>query len=78
VELTCAAGHAELRVRDNGTGIPPDALGAVFNMFAQLEPALDRARGGLGIGLALARGIVDLHGGAILVERAGLGLGRDF
>ena len=78
VELTCADGHAELRVRDNGIGIPPDALGAVFNMFAQLEPALDRARGGLGIGLALARGIVDLHGGAILVESAGPGLGSEF
>ncbi|MDY0962947.1 hybrid sensor histidine kinase/response regulator [Massilia sp. CFBP9026] len=78
VELACADGHAELRVRDNGIGIPADALGAVFNMFAQLEPALDRARGGLGIGLALARGIVDLHGGAILVESAGSGLGSEF
>lgn len=78
VELACADGHAELRVRDNGIGIPADALGAVFNMFAQLEPALDRARGGLGIGLALARGIVDLHGGDILVESAGPGLGSEF
>jgi len=78
VELACADGHAELRVRDNGIGIPADALGAVFNMFAQLEPALDRARGGLGIGLALARGIVDLHGGAILVQSAGPGLGSEF
>ncbi len=78
VELTCADGHAELRVRDNGIGIPSDALGAVFNMFAQLEPALDRARGGLGIGLALARGIVDLHGGEIRVDSAGTGLGSVF
>ena len=78
VELGCADGHAELRVRDNGIGIPADALGAVFNMFAQLEPALDRARGGLGIGLALARGIVDLHGGAILVDSPGAGLGSEF
>jgi len=78
VELACTDGHAELRVRDNGIGIPADALGAVFNMFAQLEPALDRARGGLGIGLALARGIVDLHGGAILVQSAGPGLGSEF
>ena len=78
VELFCADDHAALRVRDNGIGIPADALGAVFNMFAQLEPALDRARGGLGIGLALARGIVDLHGGEILVESAGPGLGSAF
>jgi len=78
VGLACADGQAELRVRDNGIGIPADALGAVFNMFAQLEPALDRARGGLGIGLALARGIVDLHGGEILVDSAGPGLGSEF
>ncbi|WP_306395723.1 hybrid sensor histidine kinase/response regulator [Telluria beijingensis] len=78
VELACEDGHAELRVRDNGIGIPADALGAVFNLFAQLEPALDRARGGLGIGLALARGIVDLHGGEILVDSAGPGLGSEF
>ena len=78
VELGCADEHAELRVRDNGIGIPADALGAVFNMFAQLEPALDRARGGLGIGLALARGIVDLHGGQILVDSPGAGLGSEF
>ena len=78
VELACVDGDAELRVRDNGIGIPAEALGAVFNLFAQLEPALDRARGGLGIGLALARGIVDLHGGEILVDSAGLGLGSEF
>ena len=78
VELACADGHAELRVRDNGIGIPADALDAVFKMFAQLEPGLDRARGGLGIGLALARGIVDLHGGEILVESPGPGLGSEF
>jgi len=78
VALACVDDHAELRVRDNGIGIPADALGAVFSMFAQLEPALDRARGGLGIGLALARGIVDLHGGEILVDSAGAGQGSEF
>ena len=78
VELGCAGDHAELRVRDNGIGIPAHALATVFEMFSQLEPALTRARGGLGIGLALARGIVDLHGGEILVESEGPGHGSQF
>ncbi|WP_312511337.1 ATP-binding protein [Massilia sp.] len=78
LELDCADGHAELRVRDNGIGIPPEALGTVFEMFSQLEPALQRARGGLGIGLALARGIVDLHGGSIGVASDGPGRGSEF
>jgi len=76
--LNCADGHAELHVRDNGIGIPPDALASVFEMFSQLEPALERARGGLGIGLALARGIVDLHGGSIGVKSDGPGRGSEF
>jgi len=78
VALGCAGGQAELRVRDNGIGIPAHALATVFDMFSQLEPALTRARGGLGIGLALARGIVDLHGGDILVESDGPGCGSQF
>ena len=78
LELGCADGHAELRVRDNGIGIPPEALSTVFEMFSQLEPALQRARGGLGIGLALARGIVDLHGGSIGVDSDGPDRGSTF
>jgi hypothetical protein len=58
-------------VRDNGIGIPKHALGTVFDMFSQLKPALDRSKGGLGIGLALVRGILALHGGSIGVESAG-------
>jgi len=78
VELAGAAGHAELRVRDNGIGIPAGALGTVFQLFTQLEPGLHRAGGGLGIGLALARGIVELHRGEILVESDGPGRGSQF
>jgi len=78
LELGCSDGHAELRVRDNGIGIPPDALASVFEMFSQLQPALQRSRGGLGIGLALARGIVDLHGGSIGVASDGPGRGSEF
>jgi PAS domain S-box-containing protein len=71
-------GFAEIRVRDSGIGIPASSLESVFEMFSQLEPALDRAKGGLGIGLALVRGIVELHGGSIHAASAGPGLGSEF
>lgn len=69
---------AQIRVCDNGIGIPAEALATVFNMFSQLEPALERSRGGLGIGLALVRGVVELHGGSIRADSAGCGLGSTF
>jgi PAS domain S-box-containing protein len=78
LSLTEAGGCAELRIRDSGIGIPAADLENVFDMFAQLEPGLERARGGLGIGLALVRGIVDLHGGSIHAASAGPGLGSEF
>jgi signal transduction histidine kinase/CheY-like chemotaxis protein len=78
LHLGCEPGIAEIRVRDNGIGIPAAALDSVFDMFSQLEPALDRAKGGLGIGLALVRGIVELHGGSIRAESAGQGQGSTF
>ncbi|MBD8565938.1 response regulator [Oxalobacteraceae sp. CFBP 8763] len=78
VELAGQAGHAELRVRDNGIGIPAGALSTIFQLFTQLEPGRERACGGLGIGLALARGIALLHGGEILVESDGPGRGSQF
>ncbi|MEC5163042.1 MULTISPECIES: hybrid sensor histidine kinase/response regulator [unclassified Janthinobacterium] len=70
--------HVVVRVRDNGIGIPNDALASVFDMFSQLEPALERAKGGLGIGLALVRGLVELHGGTICASSAGQGRGSEF
>jgi PAS domain S-box-containing protein len=76
--LACEPGLADIRVRDTGIGIPADALATVFEMFSQLEPALERARGGLGIGLALVRGIVELHGGSIRADSAGPGCGSEF
>jgi signal transduction histidine kinase len=78
VELAGQSGHAELRVRDNGIGIPAGALGTIFQLFTQLELGRERAGGGLGIGLALARGIALLHGGEILVESDGPGRGSQF
>ena len=76
--LRVEGGEAVVQVRDNGIGIPGHALGTVFGMFSQLEPALDRAKGGLGIGLALARGIVALHGGSIGAHSEGEGRGSCF
>jgi PAS domain S-box-containing protein len=78
LHLGCQPGLAEIRVRDNGIGIPAAALATVFEMFSQLESALERAKGGLGIGLALVRGIVELHGGSIRAESEGLHQGSTF
>jgi PAS domain S-box-containing protein len=65
-------------IRDNGVGIPPALLDSVFDLFAQGERTLDRAEGGLGIGLTLARRIVELHGGNISASSAGAGQGAEF
>ncbi len=70
--------HALIRVADNGVGIPRDMLSQVFEMFAQIDQTLQRSQGGLGIGLALAKSIVELHGGSIEARSAGLGKGSVF
>ncbi|HWJ94048.1 MAG TPA: sensor histidine kinase, partial [Telluria sp.] len=62
-------------VADNGAGIPPSLLPRIFDLFAQAERTLDRAQGGLGLGLPLARGLVELHGGTIEALSAGPGQG---
>jgi len=68
----------EIDVSDNGIGIAPEALATVFGMFTQLDTALDRSDSGLGIGLALARGLTRLHGGSISARSEGLGKGSTF
>jgi PAS domain S-box-containing protein len=71
-------GEALIRVRDNGIGIAPEVMPRLFEMFAQAEETLSRARGGLGNGHALARTLVELHGGRIEAHSAGRGKGTEF
>jgi PAS domain S-box-containing protein len=65
-------------VRDTGIGIAGDRLRHVFEMFSQETPALERAQGGLGIGLSLVRGLVELHGGSVEATSEGTGRGSEF
>jgi PAS domain S-box-containing protein len=71
-------GHAVVAVSDSGIGIPPEAIGSVFEMFTQVRGSLDRAQGGLGIGLSLVRRLVELHGGRVNAFSAGRGRGSTF
>ncbi len=67
-----------LRVRDSGMGIPPEMLPKIFEPFTQVEHTLDRAQGGLGIGLTLVRRLVELHGGTVQAFSEGRGRGSEF
>ena len=67
-----------IKVRDSGRGIPPTMLPKVFELFAQVDVTLDRAEGGLGIGLTLVKTLVEMHGGSVHAESAGPGCGSEF
>jgi PAS domain S-box-containing protein len=80
VDLTTEVRNGEvlLSVVDNGIGMEPDTASRVFDLFAQAERTPDRAAGGLGLGLALVKSLVELHGGRVTCFSAGLGTGSTF
>jgi PAS domain S-box-containing protein len=78
VGLTAADGRAVLRVADTGVGLEPALLRTLFEPFRQADQSLDRTKGGLGLGLALIRGLVELHGGEVEAHSNGPGHGSEF
>jgi PAS domain S-box-containing protein len=79
VRLTPApGGQATIAVRDTGIGIDPELLPHIFDTFTQADRSLERNRGGLGLGLALVKGLVEQHGGVVRAESGGIGRGTQF
>lgn len=78
VALERESDSAAIRVADDGVGIDPERIGTIFELFAQAENAIGRAQGGMGIGLALVRNLVELHGGSVSARSDGLGKGSEF
>jgi PAS domain S-box-containing protein len=70
--------EAVLSVRDNGMGIPAHVLPTIFEMFTQVERPLEKSQDGLGIGLSLVKGLVEMHGGSIEARSEGQGMGSEF
>jgi PAS domain S-box-containing protein len=71
-------GEAVLKVWDNGLGIPPQMLPRIFDLFTQVDATLSRSHGGLGVGLALVRTLVEMHDGRVMAYSAGLNQGSEF
>ncbi len=78
VSVSGRSGAAMLVVRDDGIGVPPDQLQSIFEVFSQAPTSLDRTKGGLGLGLALVRALVNMHGGAVDAHSEGVGQGSTF
>lgn len=78
LHVTREDGHAMVRVKDNGMGMPPELLPRVFDLFTQSDRSLDRAQGGLGIGLTLVRSLIEMHDGHVVATSGGPGKGSEF
>jgi two-component system CheB/CheR fusion protein len=78
IDVAMQEGAVCVTVRDNGIGIPGDMLSRVFDIFTQVDRSLEKSQGGLGIGLSIARRLVEMHGGAIQATSAGHGHGSAF
>jgi signal transduction histidine kinase/CheY-like chemotaxis protein len=80
IDIAAAADGDEmvLRVRDSGIGIAPETLPRIFDLFVQERQAIDRAQGGLGLGLAIVRSLTELHGGRVEARSEGIGHGAEF
>lgn len=78
IDLTCVESTASLTISDSGEGISAEFLPYVFDRFRQAEGSISRKQGGLGLGLAVVRHLVELHGGTISAESEGLGIGSTF
>jgi CheY-like chemotaxis protein len=71
-------GDAVIEIADTGSGIAPEMLGSIFDPFVQVERTVASAQGGLGLGLALVKSVVELHGGSVRAHSEGLGRGSEF
>ena len=78
IEAAVVGPVIEIKLRDNGVGISPELLPQIFDLFQQGERTLDRSQGGLGIGLTLAKRLVEMHGGLLEAYSAGAGHGTEF
>jgi CheY-like chemotaxis protein len=76
--VTVEGSEAVFRIRDKGIGIPAEMLAQIFDLFTQVDQSLDHSQGGLGLGLTLARNLVEMHGGSVSAHSDGLGQGSEF
>ncbi len=76
--VTLRCGEAVVSVRDTGIGIPAESLENIFDMFSQVDRTIERSTGGLGIGLAFVKGLVEMHGGTVSAASEGQGKGSTF